>query len=132
MATSLPSYPAFDCQSDGKVVRWNKWTSRRDNLFVGYGIDDATRKKALLLTCGGDHPNDLVETISEAKLELGEDDDCYTKLLGVIKELFNPTENTEFQRYCFRNTKKKGDSIMERNSNKSPKHVNLWEEWRKK
>ena len=97
MATSLPSYPAFYCQTDVKAVRGNKWTSRLDNLFVGYGIANATRKKALLLTYGGDDLNDLVETIPEAKLELGEDDDCYTKLVGVIKELFNPTENTEFQ-----------------------------------
>ena len=63
MSTSLPSYPAFDCQADVRAVRWNKWTSRLGNLFVGYGIDDDTCKKALLLTYGGDHLNNLVETM---------------------------------------------------------------------
>jgi len=113
MAVSLPSYPAFDCSSDGKAVRWNKWTSRLNNLFVGYDVKDNARKKALLLTFGGDDLNDLVETIPAAKLELAEGENCYDKLVSAIKDIFNPIQNTEFQRYSFRNTKQTGDSIME-------------------
>jgi hypothetical protein len=110
---SLPTYPTFDCHSDGKAVRWNKWTTRLDNLFVGYNITNNVRKKALLLTYGGDSLNDLVDTIPEADLVAGEGENVYDKLVKAISDLFNPSTNTEFQKYTFRNTKQKTDSINE-------------------
>ena len=108
-----PTYPPFDCQADGKAVRWNKYTDRLSNLFVGYDIADSNRKKALLLTYAGDELNDIVDTIPAEELEAGEDEDVYDKLVKAVKKLFNPSTNIEFQRYQFRNTKQKSDNITE-------------------
>ena len=113
MASSLPTYPPFDCKADGKAVRWNKWTVRLDNLFTAYEITDNTRKKALLLTYGGDDLNDLVDTIPEENLTPASGENVYDKLVKAVKDVFNPSTNTEFQKYCFRNAKQKSDSINE-------------------
>ena len=113
MTSSLPTYPPFDCEADGKAVRWNKWTVRLDNLFTAYDITDNTRKKALLLTYGGDDLNDLVDTIPEENLTPAIGENVYDKLVKAVKDVLNPSTNTEFQKYCFRNIKQKSDSVNE-------------------
>lgn len=108
---SLPAYPAFDCKADGLAVRWNKWTARLENLFIGYNITTNARKAALLLTYGGDELNDIVDSIPEAALTPGEGENEYDKLVDAVAEVFNPATNTEFQRYTFRHTNQTSDNI---------------------
>ena len=51
IAQSLPPYPPFECQSEGKGICWTKWITRvTNNVFVCYNITDDARKKALMLT----------------------------------------------------------------------------------
>ena len=64
MAFSMPLYPEFDCKADGVATRWSKWHTRLDRFFVGYDIQTAERKKALLLTFGGKDLQDLADSFS--------------------------------------------------------------------
>ena len=68
---------------------------------------------SILLTYGGDDLNDLVDTILEENLTPASGENVYDKLGKAVKDVFNPSTNTEFQKYCFRNAKQKSDSINE-------------------
>ena len=66
---ALPNFQRFEVGSENNSIglRWDKYISKLDNLFVGMNIDSKKRKKALLLHYAGDEVFDIYET-----LELGE------------------------------------------------------------
>ncbi len=69
MAHALPTYPAFDCNGDSVGVRWKKWITRLEsNLFVGYAIEDPVRRRALMLSYGGEELNDIYDSLDPEKL----------------------------------------------------------------
>jgi len=108
---ALPHYPPFDCKAEGKSIRWTKWVSRLKNVFVGYNIDSNKRKKALLLTFGGEDLNDIVDSLPESATTAGSGENCFDKLVTAITEYFNPSTNVEFQKYTFRHMQQSGDNI---------------------
>ncbi|KAK7091579.1 hypothetical protein V1264_009243 [Littorina saxatilis] len=66
--SALPTYPSFDCSSDGVSIRWSKWIARLENLFVAFNVANDRRKKALLLTYAGNDLNDIVDSFPAADL----------------------------------------------------------------
>lgn len=108
----IPSYPAFDCRSEDIAIRWNKWVNRlTNNLFVAYGIADEERKKALLLTYGGDDLCDIVEAMPVSEITPAEGESCFDKIVAALNSHFNPRVNKEIQRYKFRHMKQDTDTI---------------------
>lgn len=106
----LPAYPSFDCKSDGRAVRWSKWINRlENNVFVAYDIKDDKKKRALLLTYGGEELNDIADTL-DVKVP-AEGETLFGNLKQALSDYFNPQANIEFQKYVFRNTVQKTDSI---------------------
>ena len=99
MAMTLPTYPEFDVKADGLSRRWKKWHACLDQVFIGYDITDAARRKALLLTFAGSDFCDLVDTFQEAKF--------------TITDHFNPKTNLELQRFIFHETFQKNQFILE-------------------
>ena len=107
MAQSLPPYPPFECQSEGKGIRWTKWITRlTNNAFVGSNITDDARKKALMLTYAGEDLNDIFDTLSTELVtpQPGTDETVFSKAVEALDVYFNPKQNKEFQRYVFRHT----------------------------
>jgi hypothetical protein len=43
-------------------IRWPKWISRLENLFIGLDIKDKKRQRALLLHCAGEDVSEIVDT----------------------------------------------------------------------
>ena len=119
MAMSLPAqYQEFDVRSEGLSIRWKKWHTRLERVFVGYEIADPARRKALLLTFAGSEFCDLVDTfpatkfqITAAETEAGMNE--YTKLIDVVTKHFNPRTNLELQRFIFHDTLQKDQTILE-------------------
>ena len=84
MALGLPTYPSFDVKGENLAVAWKKWSDRLELFFVGYNITNAPRKRALMLTFGGESLCDLVDSMPDDKFTLTEADrtaglDVYTK-----------------------------------------------------
>ena len=99
MAQSLPPYPPFECQSEGKGIRWTQWITRlTNNVFVGYNITDDARKKALMLTYAGEDLNDIFDTLSTDLVtpQPGIDEMVFSKAVEALDVYFNPKQNKEF------------------------------------
>ena len=109
----LPTYLPFDTKKENRPVRWDKYTKRLENIFVAYNIIEDDRKVAILLSYAGEELNDIVDTFSEQDLQPADGQTRYAKLVGKVTEYFNPTENTEIQKYIFRNCQQKSDNIDE-------------------
>ena len=117
MTQSLPTYPSFDCASEGKGIRWTKWVARlTNNVFVGYNITDEAQKKALILTYGGEDLNDIFDTLSADKITPvpNTDETVFTKTVTALSDYFNPRQNVEFQRYQFRHTNQEQYETIEK------------------
>ena len=70
MAINLPTFPEFDLQPRETVpTRFEKYQKRLNNLLAAMGIEEATRKKAMLLHYAGEDVCDLFETIPVAEPE---------------------------------------------------------------
>ena len=122
-----PSYPSFDCKSEGKNVRWAKWLRRLEqNVFNGCNIADPVQQKGLLLMYGGDDLNDIVDSFDPALLEPlaaveAQDGppvvlarparDVFYRLKEALTAHFNPRTNIEFQKYLFKHTVQETDDI---------------------
>ena len=110
---SLPTFPTFDCRADSKAVRWSKWNKKLETLFVAYEVTDAKRKQALLLSYGGEDLHDIWDTFTEEQLKVAQDsnDTVYSKTVDAFTAHFNPSSNTEYQKYLFRHTVQETDKI---------------------
>jgi hypothetical protein len=53
---SLPAFPSFDIETDKANAGplWGKWVERLEDLFICLGIEDADRKRELLLHYAGE------------------------------------------------------------------------------
>lgn len=118
-AAASISYPPFDCQEENVAVRWNRWVSRlRDNVFVAYEITDDLRKRALLLTLGGEELNDIYDAIPGVERNRREphadhpDDTHFARTVAALTAHFNPRRNVEYQKYMFRKMKQGDDKAM--------------------
>ena len=105
---AIPSFSKFEVYSDESAgVRWNKYVSKLEKLFVGMNIDKNKRKKALLLHYSGDEVFEIYET-----LNLGDKVDNFDETKTALKNYFLPKKNKEFERFEFRNIRQiKGETI---------------------
>ena len=118
MALGLPTYPSFDVKGNSLAIDWKKWSSRLDQFFVGYAITEPPRKKALLLTFGGEGLCDLVDSLPQDKFTVTAADteaglDVYTKTVKTLTEHFSPKVNIEIQRYKFHECRQTEDTLQE-------------------
>ena len=65
MAINLPTFPEFDLQPRETVpTRFEKYHKRLNNLFAAMGIEEAPRKKAMLLHYVGENVCDIFDTLT--------------------------------------------------------------------
>ena len=106
-STSFPTYPPFDCMTEGTGVHWTKWVvCLTNNVFVGYNFTGDAQKKALVLTYGSEDLIDIFDTFSFNKItpQPNTDQAAFTKAVTALSDYFNPRQNVEFQRYQFCHT----------------------------
>ena len=107
MASSLPVFDSFDIHCDGNTaIRWRKWISRLENLFVAMDIGDVKRKRALLLHYGGEDLYEIFETLPDT----GED---FETLKEKLNRYFEPKKNKEYEIYRFRQARQNDDESID-------------------
>jgi len=108
---AIPNFERFNVSSDNNSVglRWDKYVSKLENLFVGMNIDAKKRRKALLLHYAGDEVYDIYETLPG---DLESSDSNYDETKAALKLHFSPQKNTEYEKFEFRTMKQNhGESI---------------------
>ena len=106
MALGLPSYPSFDVKGENLAINWKKWSDRLEHFFVGYNITEPARKRALMLTFGGEGLCDLVDSLPADRFVITEAEttagiDIYKKTVATLTQHFSPLINVEIQKYKF-------------------------------
>jgi hypothetical protein len=95
MAASLPNFPSFPVHENNAEIRWPKWISRLENLFIGIDIKDKKPQRPLLLHYAGEDVNEIFDTLTYT----GEN---YATAKLKLKEYFAPMTNTEYEVYRFK------------------------------
>ena len=136
MDAHLPMFPPFDPELDKAdvAVRWRKWLSRLENLFVAMKIQDDKRKRALLLHYAGEHVHDIfdaessvyttsasttststTDTSSSSTSGTTQSPDCatYAGTKTILNAYFAPKRNVQMEIYIFRLCKQKPDQTLE-------------------
>jgi hypothetical protein len=75
----LPNFPSFPVHENNAEIRWAKWISRLENLYIGSDNKDKKRQRPLLLHYAGEDVNEIFDTLTytgenyaTAKLKLKE------------------------------------------------------------
>lgn len=94
---------------DSTQEDWESYVERVNLYFVANDIDDAVKKRAVLLTVCGPKTyhviRDLVAPNSPAEVE-------FDAIVGVVKEHFNPTPQATVQRFKFNSrSREKGETV---------------------
>ena len=137
MDAHLPMFPPFDPELDKAdvAVRWRKWQSRLENLFVAMKIQDDKRKRALLLHYAGEHVHDIFDaersvyttsasttststtTVTSSSSTSGttQSPDCATSACTktILNTYFAPKRNVQMEIYIFRSCKQIPDQTLE-------------------
>lgn len=106
---SLPSFPTFDYDVDktNAGLRWEKYLSRLENLFVGMNLKDESRKRALLLHYVGEDVYDIYEA------EKGDNPSTYEATKQVLTSYFKPKRNVQMEIFNFRSCKQKANQSLD-------------------
>ncbi|XP_064639559.1 uncharacterized protein K02A2.6-like [Lineus longissimus] len=107
---SLPNFASFDPHTDPTAIgpRWERWLARFERLFVGIGLTDPTRKRALLLHYAGPDVDEIFDTLTET----GDDDD-YNTAKAKLTAHFLPKKNVAFEVYNFRQCTQAKDETLD-------------------
>ncbi|XP_077967758.1 uncharacterized protein LOC120345656 [Styela clava] len=90
---------------------WQQWLRRFENMCLAMSIDNAERKKALLLHFAGPEVFDLYENLP-APPNADENDNVYANTVKKLDNYFVPKINIDFECDVFRNAKQKfGENI---------------------
>ncbi|XP_063436697.1 uncharacterized protein LOC134718136 [Mytilus trossulus] len=106
MAASLPNFPSFPVHENKAEIRWRKWISRLENLFIGLNIKDSKRQRALLLHYAGEDVNEVFDTLENT----GEDFGAAKQKLTAY---FVPKKNTKYEICKFRQAKQTSDETID-------------------
>ena len=91
MAINLPTFPEFDLQPRETVpTRFEKYHKRLNNLFAAMGIEEAPRKKAMLLHYVGEDVCDIFDTLTVPAPEPDTNGDVYKSAVKAISDHFEP------------------------------------------
>ena len=107
-----------------------EWVERLEQWFVANNIDDATRKRALLLSNIGARGYKLARSLSQNEPTKKSYDELKTLLL----EHINPKPNEISQRFVFyRRERRSGESVKDyvAQLRKLSEHCNFADNWRK-
>ena len=109
-APGLPPLPHFYVHTEQSCLGllWKAWLKRFETFCVASDIKNTTRKRALLLYLAEPNLMDIFETLAET----GDDSD-YKTADEKLTEHFAPHKNTEFQRYCFRQSRQAESETMD-------------------
>ena len=87
--THLPTFPKFDLQPRETIpTRFEKYQKRLNNLFAAMGIEEVTRKKAMLLHYAGEDVCDISVTLTVPEPET--DTNVYKSALNALSDHFEP------------------------------------------
>nr|XP_039271121.1 uncharacterized protein K02A2.6-like [Styela clava] len=90
---------------------WQQWLRRFENMCLAMSVDNAERKKALLLHFAGPEVFDLYENLP-APPNADENDNVYANTVKKLDNYFVPKINIDFECDVFRNAKQKfGENI---------------------
>ena len=115
MTASLPNFPSFPVHENNAEIRWPKWISRLENLFIGLDIKDKKRQRPLLLHYAGEDVNEIFDTLTYTG-------DNYATAKLKLKEYFAPMKNTEYEVYRFRQAKQSSDETIDSFHTKPSQH----------
>ena len=102
---ALPHYPEFDCETENKAAKWEKYVHTLKNYFTAYNIEDDKQQKAILLTFVGEQMNDLIDGLPSEQTTPEKNETHFDKLVLAVQNHFNPENNTEYNRFIFRKKK---------------------------
>jgi len=113
------AYPPFDLTDKSTLAqRWKKYISRLENYMLAIGVEQAPRKKAILLHFAGPDVMDIFENLPEpvpVRDEAGNvaanQPDEYAKCKTQLTTYFNPQENVTFNIYQFRQLRQESEPI---------------------
>ena len=78
------------------ALRWEKWINRFDIFLVARNINNAERKKAMLLHSAGEEVYDVYDSLQIPA------ESTYDEFKTLLSEYFAPKRNMQYERYAFR------------------------------
>ena len=118
MAINLPTFPEFDLQPRETVpTRFEKYHKRLNNLFAAMGIEEAPRKKAMLLHYVGEDVCDIFDTLTVPAPEPDTNGDVYKSAVKAISNTLN--HKSVLTTMCITFEKKRRDR-MRKHPNSTP------------
>jgi transposase InsO family protein len=112
MAENIPAFPSFDVDGEPTSVgpRWRKWALRFENMLIALNITDARRKKALLLHLAGERVHEIADTLN---IVTAADGDVYDDTKKALSSYFEPSKNTRYETYVFRQAKQREGETLD-------------------
>jgi hypothetical protein len=95
---NIVTFVRHDERVDSAIFSHEKYVKRLENLFVGFNIANDSQKRALLLHYSGEEASEFFDTLPDTG-------SSYDSAKKALNEHFNPSKNTEFERYTFRQSK---------------------------
>ncbi|TWW77348.1 hypothetical protein D4764_12G0007380 [Takifugu flavidus] len=108
MAAMIGSTAPFDGQSQ----KWEEYCEVLHHFFRANGIDDAGRRKDILLSAVGSQTYSLMRNLISPPNRVG--DKTFDELVKLLKDHFNPKPSEIVQRCKFNSRyRKQGETVME-------------------
>nr|XP_050042610.1 uncharacterized protein LOC126539827 [Dermacentor andersoni] len=108
MEAMLPAFPLFDPYSDPTSLaqRWTKWQARFDNFLLEANIQNAVRKRAMLLHYAEDAVHGIFLTLPDRGTD-------YEMVVAKMNAHFAPTKNAVYERHVFRQAKQSSEETVD-------------------
>ncbi|XP_054921159.1 uncharacterized protein [Dermacentor andersoni] len=108
MKAMLPAFPPFDPYSDPTSLaqRWTKWQARFENFLLAANIQNAARKRAMLLHYAGNAAHDIFLTLPDR----GKD---YETAVAKLNAHFAPRKNAVYERHVFCQAKQSSEETVD-------------------
>ena len=106
MAQGLPVFPPFNVTEAAVDSRWKKWLGRLEIMLIGMDVNDAKRKRALLLHYAGEDVYDILTTLPDI-------DETFDAAKQILTQYFAPQKSTEFEVYTFRKAKQESHENLD-------------------
>ncbi|XP_072142717.1 uncharacterized protein [Dermacentor andersoni] len=108
MEAMLPAFPPFDLYTDPTSLaqRWTKWQARFENFLLAANIQNAARKRAMLLHYAGDAVHDIFLTLPDRGTD-------YETAVAKLNAHFAPRKNAVYERHVFRQAKQTSEETVD-------------------
>ncbi|XP_075555844.1 uncharacterized protein LOC142588176 [Dermacentor variabilis] len=108
MEAMLPAFPPFDPYSDPTSLaqRWTKWQARFDNFLLAANIQNAARKRAMLLHYAGDAVHGIFLTLPDRGTD-------YETAVAKLNGHFAPRKNAVYERHVSRQAKQSSEETVD-------------------